>query len=90
MAGNLGFRINTPTNGRKDIFLFSESQGRIVISVSKQDLEKVEQLLTKHDVPVLRLGQVTDDNLEISGLSFGPVQEWKPVYQNALSEILEQ
>jgi len=90
MAGDLGFRIAVPDKERKDIFLFSESQGRVVISVAETDLTNVQQMLTKHAVPFLRLGAVTGGNLEISGQSFGTMEEWTPSYQNALSEILDQ
>jgi len=90
MAGQLGFSIALPGNARKDIFLFSESQGRVVISIAESDLTFVQQLLAKHDVPFVRLGAVTGGTLEIAGQSLGNIEEWKPAYQNALSEILEQ
>jgi phosphoribosylformylglycinamidine synthase subunit PurL len=90
MAGNLGFSITIPEKERKDIFLFSESQGRVVISIAETDLTNVQQLLAKHDVPFLRLGAVTPGQVEIAGQLFGAVEEWTPAYQNALSEILEQ
>ena len=44
---------------RKDIFLFSESQGRIVITVDKENLTKTEELLAKQGIPFIRLGTVT-------------------------------
>ncbi|HZV44694.1 MAG TPA: phosphoribosylformylglycinamidine synthase subunit PurL [Saprospiraceae bacterium] len=90
MAGQLGFSIALPGNARKDIFLFSESQGRVVISIAESDLTFAQQLLAKHDVPFVRLGAVTGGTLEIAGQSLGNIEEWKPAYQNALSEILEQ
>lgn len=90
MAGDLGFNITLPGNTRKDISLFSESQGRIVISIAGNELTKVQQTLAKHGVPFLRLGEVTAERLIMDSISFGLTREWKPAYQNTLSEILEQ
>jgi len=90
MAGKTGFTIDVPDHERKDIFLFSESQGRVAISVAEADLTKVQQLLTKHEVPFLRLGGVTSGHIEVSGQFFGVVEEWRPAYQNALADILDQ
>jgi phosphoribosylformylglycinamidine synthase len=75
MAGSLGYNISLPAGVRKDIFLFSESQGRIIITVSKENLTKAEELLAKQAIPLIR---------------FGAVNDWKTQYQNALFNILEQ
>ena len=90
MVGSLGYNISLPPGVRKDIFLFSESQGRIVISVNKENLTKTEELLDKQAIPFIRLGTVTSPVMTIDGLDFGAVSDWKSEYQNALSNILEQ
>jgi phosphoribosylformylglycinamidine synthase len=90
IAGSLGYNISIPNEARKDIFLFSESQGRIVISVNKKNLTKTEELLDKQEIPFLRLGTVGLPLMIIDNQPFGKVAEWKNDYQNALSNILEQ
>jgi phosphoribosylformylglycinamidine synthase II len=45
--------------------LFNESQSRIVISVTPENLEKTMSILQKGDVPHHRLGTVTGDELRI-------------------------
>jgi len=45
--------------------LFNESQSRIVISVTPENLEKTMSILQKRDVPHQRLGTVTGDELRI-------------------------
>src|SRR5438309_964885 len=45
--------------------LFNESQSRIVISVTPENLEKTISILQKGDVPHQRLGAVTGDELHI-------------------------
>jgi len=90
MAGSLGYTISLPSGSRKDIFLFSESQGRVVVTTHKDNLTKTEAILTKQDIPFIRLGSVGLPVMLIDGLNFGEVAEWKNDYQNALTNILEQ
>jgi phosphoribosylformylglycinamidine synthase II len=90
MAGSLGYMISLPDGVRKDIFLFSESQGRIVMTIDKEKLTEVEKILTKQQVPFMRLGTVTLPVMQIDNLDFGAVKDWKSSYQHALSDILEQ
>lgn len=89
MAGNLGFSIAIPEETSKDIFLFSESQGRVVVTVSPSTLTSCEQFFTQHKVPFLRLGTVNQSGMLVDGIDFGRVGDWKDLYQNALSNILE-
>jgi phosphoribosylformylglycinamidine synthase len=47
------------------ILLFNESQSRIVISVTPQNLDSAIAILCEHDVPFQRLGKVSGDELQI-------------------------
>ncbi len=90
MSSRLGYTISIPAGIRKDIFLFSESQGRVVITVNKKNLTKTEEILAKQEIPFLRLGTVGLPVMTIDTIHFGNVSEWKNDYHNALSNILEQ
>ncbi len=90
MARGIGFKVSLPTEARKDIYLFSESQSRIVVSVNNENLTKVEGMLHEQGIPSIRLGTVTKNSVTIDGVDFGLVSEWKSQYDNALSNILEQ
>lgn len=90
MAGSLGCSIQSPVDVRKDYFLFSESQGRIVITVDKKNLTHTEEALTKQQIPFVRLGTVTEEDISIDGIDFGHTADWKTQYQIALTNILEQ
>ena len=90
ISGKKGLEVELPQNVRKDIYLFSESQSRAVISVSLENFKTVEALLTKQAIPFHRLGTVKPDSVVIDGISFGEVTEWNTLYQNALTQILEQ
>ncbi|MEP6647562.1 MAG: phosphoribosylformylglycinamidine synthase subunit PurL, partial [Saprospiraceae bacterium] len=90
MPGKLGFNITIPDGHSSDVFLFSESQSRIIISTSLENFKRVELTLDQQGVPFLRLGEVTSSVLSISGTYFGDIREWSDLYQNSLSAILEQ
>ncbi len=90
MAGQLGFGIETPTASRKDIFLFSESQGRAILTIRPEHLERAESMLSQQAIPFLRLGHVTASGTSVDDQDFGAVATWATLYQNALAEILEQ
>ena len=90
MNGSIGFDVRLPENVRKDVFLFSESQSRAVVSVSLENIKTFEALLHKQANPFHRLGTVQGSALSIDGDSFGEISQWNELYQNALTLILEQ
>ncbi|MDX1952364.1 MAG: phosphoribosylformylglycinamidine synthase subunit PurL [Verrucomicrobiota bacterium] len=49
--------------GRKDQLMFGEAQGRIVLSVSAQNLDKAIRLAKEKDLPLLELGRVGGSQL---------------------------
>jgi len=90
MTGQLGFNISIPESQRKDIFLFSEGQSRVVMTVSLENFNKVDALVSKHGIPFLRLGTVEPEVISIDGNDFDRLSTWSALYQNSLSLILEQ
>ena len=47
---------------RSDLFLFSETQSRVIASISENDWEKIEEIASGYGVPVLRAGVVVNDD----------------------------
>ncbi|HUR29883.1 MAG TPA: phosphoribosylformylglycinamidine synthase subunit PurL [Saprospiraceae bacterium] len=90
IANRFGFEIATPQDSRKDIFLFSESQSRVVVSVSLENFKTMEGFLTKQAIPFLRLGTVRGSAIVIDEATYGDISSWNELYQNALTLILEQ
>lgn len=64
----LGAEINLDIlkNERKDAILFGESPSRIVVSVKKSNLAKLQNLAKKYKIPYRVLGKVTKDALKIN------------------------
>jgi phosphoribosylformylglycinamidine synthase subunit PurSL len=92
MAGKLGIDVslqNLPgTASRDDFALFSESQGRLVVTTSPDSKQKFESLFK--GLPIAYLGQVTHDNLiNIQGLNSRirlPVQQALSMYHGPFKD----
>lgn len=90
MAGNKGVNVTLPSGTRKDILLFSESQSRVVLTFSPDNLTIAENLLTQQGIAFQRLGTVTGRFMLIDGTQFGDLSDLRSGYNNSLSQILEQ
>ncbi|MEZ5043545.1 MAG: phosphoribosylformylglycinamidine synthase subunit PurL [Saprospiraceae bacterium] len=89
MVNGLGFDIETDNNFRKDAYLFGESQSRIIVCVKEEKENELVNLLNARNVSFSRLGEVNSGELLIDGEFFGPIEEWKHVFDNQLHEIIE-
>jgi phosphoribosylformylglycinamidine synthase II len=86
---DLGFDITSPAEIRKDAFLFGESQGRIIVSVTQSRETDFIDYMMNMKVPFSALGHVTKGELRIDDLSFGFISDVKKAYFSALDKILE-
>jgi phosphoribosylformylglycinamidine synthase len=89
MPGNLGFTIETSDSVRKDAFLFGESQGRIVVSVSGEQEQAFKALMDQSSANCLLLGSVIGTELIVDGESFGSIKETREKYDTALGNLME-
>ncbi len=89
MVNNLGFHIETDDNFRKDAYLFGESQSRIVISTTQEMEDELVNYLNTNNIAFSRLGEVTEKNLVVDNRNFGPVQDWKLIYETSISRKME-
>ncbi len=86
---NLGFNIQSPKDIREDIFMFSESQSRVVVSINKSDLQEFRNYLKNKNVTFSVLGSTTSGDIEINDTNFGRIDEWKRTHLNDLEKIIE-
>lgn len=84
---NLGFTLSTSTSLRKDAFLFGEAQGRIVVSVSKEQQAAFEAAL--QDIPFSLLGNVDAVQVTIDQESWGVISEWSFLYDTAIEKMMQ-
>ncbi|MFG1735400.1 phosphoribosylformylglycinamidine synthase subunit PurL [Paenibacillus sp. 843] len=66
ISGNVGASVQWSTDLRSDVALFSESQSRIVLSVSPDHKNALEKLLQETGVPFTALGVVGGNKLSIN------------------------
>ena len=83
----LGFDVvANNANIRKDAQWFGEKQSRILISVKREHLKELEDLLEGHACE--ELGLVTDGSIEVDGMNWGRVEDWKELYDTAIEKYL--
>jgi len=86
MSGNLGFSaVKDESISRSDSFWFGEAQSRVVISVDKDEVERVKSMIK---VPHTVLGEVTAGELSIDQSNWGSITDWKIEYDAALAKAL--
>lgn len=85
---NLGVALTLPPMD-PTVALFSESAGRVLLSVDGRHIARLEALATEYGVPLTRLGEVIEEpSLEVHGqfkLSLGELREaWAATIPTAL------
>ncbi len=83
----LGFSISASTSLRSDAYWFGEAQGRVVVSCSKLNAERLTLNAKKSGVDIIELGLVTDGNINVNEEVWGNIVDWKEKYDTAI-EIL--
>jgi phosphoribosylformylglycinamidine synthase subunit PurL len=78
MPNELGFDVVTDDDIRLDAFLFGEGQGRIVVSCSENQQDRL----------LVLLGHVTKGKIMVDNTHFGFCAEWRNTFENALEEEL--
>jgi phosphoribosylformylglycinamidine synthase II len=73
-------------NIRKDAYWFGESQSRVVISVSEDKVPSFKKIMGNHVYE--ELGFVTGGSVEVDGMNWGDISDWKNTYDNAIGNIL--
>lgn len=88
-VNNLGFEINTDKNYRKDAFLFGEAQGRVIISLSKENTTVLEAFCKENNLTYTKLGEVKGQNAIIDNENFGEMVFYKDIHLNSIERQLK-
>lgn len=73
-------------NIRKDAYWFGESQSRVVVSVKSVRMEAFKEIIGDH--PYEELGFVTTGDVDIDGMHWGNIKNWKEKYDTAIERLL--
>ncbi len=89
IAGGLGVVIQQPANGLKPHeWLFSESQGRAIVSLRERSLFLIQRLARRHDVSLTVIGRVSGDALKIDDIIKLPIVEIEKSWRGALECLM--
>lgn len=88
IPNQLGFHIETDSDVRPDAFLFGESQGRVVITVTEEQEEDFIEFMTSQKTPFTLLGHVTKGKMVIDEEHFGFIAEAKELFDNSLGKLI--
>jgi len=84
----IGCEVEVPIKSRKDFSLFSESQSRIIISISKDKILELEPELKLAKIRFTKLGYVTGSLLKLKNLFEVSVKELSDIYYNTIPGIM--
>jgi phosphoribosylformylglycinamidine synthase subunit PurL len=86
-TNNLGFDVVADdSNIRKDAYWFGEGQSRVVVSVKPDKVALLRNAMSNH--PYAELGFVTNGAVEVDGMNWGIVLDWKEKYDSAIENLL--
>jgi phosphoribosylformylglycinamidine synthase len=86
-VNNLGFSVTASKQDiRRDAFWFGEAQSRVVVSVSSSQEAEFLKALGSH--PYELLGKVTTGDILVDKESWGTIEDWKDLYDNAIHNLL--
>ncbi|MEJ2195271.1 MAG: phosphoribosylformylglycinamidine synthase subunit PurL [Ignavibacteriaceae bacterium] len=86
----IGAEITIPIISRNDFSLFSESQSRIVVSVSPGNKEKFESSLKEFNQPYMYLGKTGGDSLRINDTINVGLDRIAELYYNTIPNIMKR
>ncbi len=89
IQNKLGFSIRTKEGIRKDAFLFGEAQSRAVISISKDKVNALENILQTCNQAFEYLGEVTQGKILIDGADFLNIEDLSSPYLNSIGDKME-
>jgi phosphoribosylformylglycinamidine synthase len=73
-------------NIRKDAQWFGEKQSRVVVTVKADKFNELKEAIGSH--PFEELGIVTSGSVEVDGMEWGEIEEWKEKYDTAIENYL--
>jgi len=86
----IGCKINININGRKDLPLFSESQGRIIISVNPKNKNKIIEIADKYKIDINEIGFVSVETFLINNCIKLEIKEIEESYFNTINKIMNE
>ena len=84
----IGAIVNIPVKTRDDFSFFSESQSRIVLSISEKNKKEFEEILSKRNQKFTFLGKTGGDKYSVNNDMEFLLSELIDIYFNTISQIM--
>ncbi len=84
----IGAQISVPVKSREDFSLFSESQSRVIVSVSEDKKDEFEKCLNEAKQPFTMIGKTGGNEIEINGKIKLGLDILDDLYFNTISNIM--
>ncbi len=90
-GGSVGVDVDLGLNSalRPDEVLFSESHGRIVVSLTEENFSSLETICLTNGVPLQRIGHTVREDFSIKGLIKTPLSALENAYRDSLKGLME-
>ncbi len=88
IAGGRGATIDPPGGLPGVAALFSESQGRVVVTVAADHFDALKTLAATHATPCVKIGMVGGDRLRMGGLADVSLDEMRAAYEPTLERLV--
>tara|TARA_Y100001970_G_scaffold22653_1_gene26257 strand:- start:7353 stop:9560 length:2208 start_codon:yes stop_codon:yes gene_type:complete len=89
ISGGIGASINEDITNRWDAALFGETQSKIIISISPDDLNELTILANQNGVPIKTVGKVGGDSVIFSELLSISLEEIAKKWDSSLENLLK-
>jgi len=90
---DLGISVDLKNDLPSDVTLFSESQSRILLSITEEKESKLLSSMSYHNVPCMRIGEVVKGSFDIShnGVQVicSELNQLLDLWENAIARIME-
>lgn len=87
---NIGATVNIPIKTRADFSLFSESQSRIIVSVSPLNLIHFLNTLKEHNFPFIEIGKTGNNELIVNDIIKISLDELKTIYYKSIPDLMNE
>lgn len=84
----IGCEVEIPIKSRVDFTLFSESQSRIIVSISNSNQKDFELKLSEAEIPFYKLGFVIGKSMIIKNVFEISLEELSDIYFNTIPRIM--
>lgn len=84
----VGAIVNIPIGTREDFTFFSESQSRVIVSISPENQVLFEESVKSYGIPFTSLGRVSGSSLKLNNRIEFELSKLSDIYHNTLGRIM--